>query len=337
MTVIFSDADLYRQFVSLPDQMEEALAAPRPVLAPCRKACLVGMGNAALAGDAVADCLNATAGLYLQVLRGTALPGWVDSDTLFLAVSYSGDTAEVLTAYAEAKRRGAAAVCITSGGKLAEQCAAAGDPLLRCPPGLISRGAFGYMVGFTAVALSAAAAGDPAGELKALLPALREYRTRLLGPENGRIGEIAGMLVDSFPVIYSFANMTSAAMRWKIQLNENARLLSFCGSLPEFNHNEIVGWASGEAVAKRFIPVILYDEDASDFIRCMIDTSMDLLEQNSVKVVSYHVRGAGIMEKILRCVLLGDLVSIRLAALGGDQTKPAPAGGTPRLIITDTQ
>lgn len=335
VTVTFTDADLYQQFVSLPDQLEKALATPRPALAAYNKACLVGMGNAALAGDVLADYMDAAGGHFLEVVRGNELPAWVDGRTLFLAVSYSGDTGEVLRAYTEARKRGCKVVCITSGGKLERECGEHGDLLLRCPPGLISRGAFGYMVGFTALALEAAGDCAAATELQQLLPRLRAYRERLLGPDAGRIDQICSMLKDNVPVVYSFANMTSAAMRWKIQLNENARLLSFCGSLPEFNHNEIVGWASGEAVSKRFLPVILYDDDASELVRTMIDTSMDMLEQNSIRVVSYHVKGQSILEKILRCVLLGDLVSIELNRRGGDQSTTAPAEGTGRLIITD--
>jgi len=335
VTITFTDADLYQQFVSLPDQLEKALAAPRPALANYGKACLVGMGNAALAGDVLADYMNSAGGHFLKVIRGNELPAWVDGRTLLLAVSYSGDTAEVLRAYTEARKRGCKTVCITSGGKLAKECEAHGDILLQCPEGFISRGAFGYMVGFTAVALEAAGGCAAATELQQLLPRLRTYRERLLGPDVERIDQICSMLKDNVPVIYSFANMTSAAMRWKIQLNENARLLSFCGSLPEFNHNEIVGWASGEAVSKRFLPVILYDDDASDLVRTMIDTSMDVLKQNSIKVVSYHVKGQNILEKILRCVLLGDLVSIELNRRGGDQSTTSPTEGTGRLIITD--
>ena len=335
VTITFTDADLYQQFVSLPDQLEKALAAPRPALANYGKACLVGMGNAALAGDVLADYMNSAGGHFLKVIRGNELPAWVDGRTLLLAVSYSGDTAEVLRAYTEARKRGCKTVCITSGGKLAKECEAHGDILLQCPEGFISRGAFGYMVGFTAVALEAAGGCAAATELQQLLPRLRTSRERLLGPDVERIDQICSMLKDNVPVIYSFANMTSAAMRWKIQLNENARLLSFCGSLPEFNHNEIVGWASGEAVSKRFLPVILYDDDASDLVRTMIDTSMDVLKQNSIKVVSYHVKGQNILEKILRCVLLGDLVSIELNRRGGDQSTTSPTEGTGRLIITD--
>ncbi|MDR2846608.1 MAG: hypothetical protein LBV63_04935, partial [Candidatus Methanoplasma sp.] len=133
-------------------------------------------------------------------------------------------------------------------------------------------------------------------------------------PDNTEVEDITAMLLNKIPVIYSLANMRSSAIRWKTQINENSKFISFCGSLPEFNHNEIVGWTVDKQNTM-FMPVILYDDDASDVIKCMTDTSIDILQDKELKLVSYHVSGSNNLEKNLKCIMLGDLVSLQLAHL----------------------
>ena len=41
-----------------------------------------------------------------------------------------------------------------------------------------------------------------------------------------------------------------AAMRWKTQMNENAKMHAFSHAFPELGHNEIVGWGSAGEFAR---------------------------------------------------------------------------------------
>ena len=112
---------------SFPEQMREATgmlkALSLPRWADIRNVVVTGMGGSAIGGDlvraAVSECLR----LPLVVNRDSVLPEFTDPHTLVIASSYSGDTEETLQAYDEARRRGAAIVCITSGGRLARRAA----------------------------------------------------------------------------------------------------------------------------------------------------------------------------------------------------------------------
>ena len=54
--------------------------------------------------------------------------------------------------------------------------------------------------------------------------------------------QLAADLFDRIPVIYGSEVTAVAALRWKCQINENAKSLAFNHQFPELNHNEIVGW-----------------------------------------------------------------------------------------------
>lgn len=326
---------MYDQAIGLPEQIEEALNAELPPLPMSKTVCVCGMGASALAGEVVADYADGSSGSPVHVVRGIELPGWVGRETAVIFVSYSGNTKEVLIAYDEAKSRGSRIICITVGGELMQKCLAHKNTLVKMPGGLQSRGAFGYLLGYLSKVLEKMEVCDVASALESILPDLKAHRDKLVSVKDNTVEDIAKMLLNKIPVIYSLANMRSAAIRWKTQINENSKFISFCGSLPEFNHNEIVGWTD-DVKNRIFMPVILYDDDASKVIKCMTDTSIGILLDRKLQLVSYHVTGSGNLEKNLKCIILGDFVSLQLAHLRNtDPVDDDPVEEVNSLIIMD--
>src|SRR5690606_25590809 len=45
-------------------------------------------------------------------------------------------------------------------------------------------------------------------------------------------------------VVYAGPKLFPAAYKWKISFNENAKNVAWCNEIPEFNHNEYLGWTS---------------------------------------------------------------------------------------------
>jgi glucose/mannose-6-phosphate isomerase len=112
--------------------------------------------------------------------------------------------------------------------------------------------------------------------------------------------------------------MRSSALRWKNQINENSKNISFSGSIPEFNHNEIVGWTDDSLNNKNFVPVIMYDDNASKMVKSMTDTSIGIMSDKKLSIITHHVEGTTNLEKNLKCIILGDMVSIFLADISGN-------------------
>jgi glucose/mannose-6-phosphate isomerase len=111
------------------------------------------------------------------------------------------------------------------------------------------------------------------------------------------------------------------ARRWKSQLNENAKAPAFASVLPEADHNEICGWergASGAALAG----VFLEDPDQHPRIRRRIELTAELLEEAGAPAERIEPPGGSRLERVLALVLLGDLVSLYLAALEGVDPTP---------------
>lgn len=323
---------IFSQAANLPEQIEEALNAKLPRIGGAYKVCVCGVGNSGSAGDVLSDFANDTSDTPVHVIRDIDLPGWVDSDTAVILLSYSGDTREVIASYGAAKARRCRCIVISSGGRLTEMAAEAGDTIVKMKEGLISRNALGYLLGHLAAVLREMGVCDAVSELRNIVPKMKAQRERLMSADNFLVENISMMLLDRIPVIYSLANMRSSAIRWKTQINENTKALSFCGSLPEFNHNEIVGWADDENNTM-FIPVILYDDDASEMVRLMTDASIDILEEKKIELISYHITGSSNLDRNLNCIQLGDFVSCCLAHLHSVGKKVNPSKRTTSKFI----
>src|SRR5437867_10998969 len=113
----------------------------------------MGMGGSASSGDLVLDWLGNKILVPAIVHRDPALPRFVGSNTLFVALSYSGETRETLAAFREARKRGANLVAIGTGGKLQKLSEELDVPFLPVHVAPAPRAALGQMVVATSIAL----------------------------------------------------------------------------------------------------------------------------------------------------------------------------------------
>jgi glucose/mannose-6-phosphate isomerase len=234
-------------------------------------------------------------------------------DRAVLCSSYSGDTEETIASYEAAEALGARRIVATTGGRLAKAARADGVPVIGLPAGLQPRAAVGclFTVAAEVAALTGAAPGirteiDSAGaHLREVAPALVE-----------RAEELAAQLTGSVPVIYGADLTVPVALRWKTQVNENAKLPAFTASLPEADHNEIEGW-DGAAEARWMSAIFLEDRDQHPRVRQRFDVTAAMVEPAAHHVARIETEGESRTERLLWAVMLGDLLSLHFAAARG--------------------
>jgi glucose/mannose-6-phosphate isomerase len=316
-----SKSEMYDQVAGFPEQIEEALKAEVKGLKPSRKICICGMGASSLAGDILSNYVDEVSEVPIFVIRSTVLPKWVGRDTTVVVISYSGNTRETLCVYDEARSRGCKIVAITSGGSLMNKAKVNSNVVVDIPQGMQSRGALGYLIGSLAVVLDELNVCSCKKIMSALVPVLKEYRDSIVSREANDACMMAKAVVGGIPVVYCPSNMRSAAVRWKTQFNENAKMIAFFGIVPEFNHNEIIGWTEDKGHNRDFIPVMIHDDRASSFLKNVTDKSMGLLEEEEIKIPQYHAVGGSNLEINLKCIMVGDFISLYLAHM-----KSADAG-----------
>src|SRR5262249_49873202 len=98
----------------------------------------------------------------------------------------------------------------------------------------------------------------------------------------------------------------------------------FAHELPELDHNEIAGW-EGAPELGRFSAVFLDDSDAHPRVKARMDLTERMIAGSAVGSFRLETRGQTTIERGISLVLLGDLVSIYLAALRGVDPGPVRA------------
>jgi len=306
--------------LGLPDQLRDAMWRLETArLQPAESAGLMvcGMGGSAIGGELAAAAIGDRLTRPMVSIRGYELPSWATPDWTVLCSSYSGNTEETLACYEAAEVLGARRIVLSTGGALVERAREAGVPVV-APPGIYQpRVAVAYM--FVAAAEAAALAGA-APSVHTEIDAGAAFLERELEALQARAAEIAAALDGAVTVIYGADLTAPIAQRWKTQINENAKLGSFCAELPEADHNEICGW-TGDAAAKMGA-VFLEDCDQHPRERRRFDLTAEIVGEGAASAVRVETEGTTRVERLLWATLLGDLVSLEIAKqLGVDPEK----------------
>ena len=289
---------------------------PLPVARP-RVIVVAGMGGSAAGGDLLAACAAESVDLPIVVHRGYGLPALAGPHSMVIASSYSGETAEVLSAFDAALARGLPAVAITAGGALGERAAAARQPRVTLPSGLMPRMALGYLF-FPTLAVLAGCGVEvmQTAEIEEALSALETFAPELL-PErpssDNEAKRLALSIADRLPVVYGGPATGGVAYRWKTDIEENAKTFALAGALPEMNHNEIEAWHS--TAAKEMHIVLLRDpgETAENAQRFRV--LHDLVKPSAGGISETRGRGQGRLARLLTLAYLGQWTSYYLAIL----------------------
>jgi glucose/mannose-6-phosphate isomerase len=335
---------MFDAIAGLPEQSlrgyEEGLRVPElPDAAGVTAVAFCGMGSSAVAGDVVRSVFRGELRVPVQVIREPELPDYVGPGTLVVCSSYSGGTAETLSCFDQSIARGARVVAVTSGGELAERARARRVPLAAVPAAfVVPRASFGAL-SFTVLGVLEAAG---------LLPGLREdvaESVAVLGDLAGRLDpqipsvdneakRVALRIGDRFPVVWGAEGFPAvAAVRWKTQLNENAKLPAFASAMPELDHNEVVGWARG--AGERFFVVELRTESESADVAARFPLSEEIALEAGVEAQQVHAVGRSSLARLCSLVVVGDFASVYLGLRRGYDPTPIDAIDRLKAALAD--
>lgn len=279
-----------------------------------------GMGGSALA--ALLSVSWPGHKLPFEVCRQYHIPSYVSDKTLFIAASYSGNTEETLSALAEAQEHHAKIVIISGGGKLEEIATAKNYPYLQIPKASQPRYAVFYNLKALVAIVSAAGAIDSSkaqSEMKEATSFLRDSVAAWIvtvPTDQNPAKKLAGELTGKSAVVYSGPLLAPAAYKWKISFNENAKTIAWWNSLPEFNHNEFIGWSS-HPIEKPYGIIELRSNLEHPRVQKRFEVGERLLSGRRPAPYVVEVQGNNLLQQLLWAVTYGDFVTIYLAILNG--------------------
>ena len=305
--------------------MGEAVAAPGRHEGLARVA-ILGMGGSGVVGRVLGAYLDARLAVPLVVVREYHAPAWVDERAVVVAVSYSGDTLETLTATEEALARGASLVAVTSGGRLEELAREASFPCVKIPPGRPPRCSLGYMAGGLMGYLGRCGVCEfpPAAEVAAHLRACwTRWGFDVPTAENDAKLLAGKLLAAGGAAIYGAGHLGAvAAERCRTQLAENAKFYASGHFFPELCHNELVAFEVPNDVVSHLHVVVFRLLGEADAGGRQVDAALELMAPVVPGVTEVRAVAAEDMPALFELVYFGDLVSYYLSLLRGVDPKP---------------
>jgi len=292
------------------------------------KICFVGMGGSAIGADLVKSYLYFECKIPILVFREYTLPAYVDSSTLVFISSYSGNTEETLSAYREAKEKGATLIAISSDGAIKECAFNDNVTFIEISQGLPPRCSLGYLSIIPLCILAKLGLiKDVNTPINQVVKVLQELKDKNLNPHIGQKDNIAKSialrLFNKFAVIYSSSmHFDICVTRFRGQLAENSKALSSSHVFPEMNHNEIVGWQNPKKLFNNFVVVMLRDKDMLSSVAKRMDVTSDILRKIDVKIIEIWSRGQDLLSRMFSLIYIGDFVSYYLAILYGIDPTP---------------
>lgn len=201
-----------------------------------------GMGGSGTIGDIFSSILSKS-NIHTTVVKGYTLPNTVDSNTLVIATSVSGNTEETLSALNLASKLECKIVAFSNGGKMQKFCQknkivqynirSMHSPRASLPLFLYSM--LKYLGPMFKIKRE---------DVKESLEVLHNLQEKIissnLSDDNPSIN--LAMRLTGTPMIYYPWGLHASAIRFKNSLQENAKLHAMAEDMMESTHNGIVAW-----------------------------------------------------------------------------------------------
>ncbi|MBN2541879.1 bifunctional phosphoglucose/phosphomannose isomerase [bacterium] len=295
---------------------------------------LCGMGGSAIGGDLLRSYTADELECPFIINRNYSIPGFVSSNTLMIASSYSGNTEETLTSYSYGLKTGAQIICISTNGKLSELAVTNNNPMVALPAGLPPRAALGYS--FTPLLVMLWRLGlitDKKSELDETIDYIRNQASNLSNDipfERNEAKQLAFRMKNKLPIFYTPPDHFDVlGVRFRGQVEENAKMLAYSAVFPEMNHNELVGWNHFEAYKNSLLPVFIMDSSTDPRINYRMELTAEIMKEMGVESIIINTKGDSLLTRIFSIIQIADFTSYYLAIL--NQEDPTPIGVIKRL------
>ncbi len=308
---------MYDYISSIKDQLEEALligknSSLKNSTKKFKNVVICGLGGSGIGGNIVRDIVYNESTLPLFSVKNYDIPNFINSDTLVIVSSYSGNTEETLSALKKCIQKNAEIAIITSGGKLKSFAQKNNLNHILVPGNHPPRAMFAYsFVQIFYVLYNYNVINDSfKNNIKQSISLLNKKKNKI--KEQAKF--IAEKLFNTTPVIYVADGFEGVAVRFRQQVNENSKMLCWHQVVPEMNHNELLGWR----INTENLSVIFFRnkiDNKRNQIRININKSV--ISKYTKNIIEVWSEGENLMENTLYHIHLGDWISWYLSEMNG--------------------
>lgn len=283
-----------------------------------------GMGGSSNAAKIIQGLYERELKIKFEVFNDYGLPAWVDSDTLLVANSYSGNTEETVSAIEAANKVGAKILGVATGGKIGDMvkngtiAGAIIDPQDTNPTGFPKSG-LGVSLGGLIGALS------KAGILNISEEELNENLHELVSIRNKwDVQETAKFLHEGLPILFGGRPLIGALNAGRNAMCEISRNLTQFYDFPEVNHVLIEATMKPDFVKDKSRYIFFGSSFYNDRVTLRFKITQEIFNKQGLKFLQYDLKSKTPMGQALElahyCAWLGFYISM----LDGVDPGPEP-------------
>lgn len=326
-----------RSIEELGSQIKQAWEETRGISFPqsytkVRNIVVAGMGGSAYGTHVIQTLFKDELKVPVFSIPDYTLPAWVNSETLVVLSSYSGNTEETLSAGEDARKKGALITGLASGGKLAQFLQEHNYPgyiyKATFNPCNVPRYALGYSV-FGQIALLERTGLLPLTqsdyeEVLAVVADVQLTMSADVSQEKNFAKILAFECVQRLPVVVVAEHLEGAGHVVANAFNETAKTYSEYRVIPELNHHlmEGIGISGLDESFLLFLTVGSDLYSKSNMRR--VELTEQVIEKNKRDYKRLTLRSKTKIGQVFELLAIGAYTTYYLAMLGGENPTPNP-------------
>ena len=265
-----------------------------------------GMGGSGTIGDIISSILSKT-NIHVNVVKGYLLPKTVDSNTLVVATSISGNTDEVISILKNYKNTKARFISFSSDGDLEKVSIENNIKHIKIPQSHSPRASlpsFLYSILNVLENVIPIKKNDIMESISKLEQTQKLISSSNLNEKNPSLS--LANWIKNIPIIYYPWGLQAAAIRFKNSLQENAKIHTISEDVIEACHNGIVAWENKTDVQ----PILIQGYD--DYIKTKERWKIfkEFLQSKQIDFKEINSEEGNILSKIMHLIYLLDYSTI---------------------------
>ena len=265
-----------------------------------------GMGGSGTIGDIISSILSKT-NIHVNVVKGYLLPKTVDSNTLVVTTSISGNTNEVLSILKNYKKSKAKFISFSSGGyleKISIENSIKHIKISQSHSPRASLPSFLYSILNVLENVMPIKKNDILESISKLEQTQKLISSTNLNEKNPSLS--LANWIKNIPIIYYPWGLQAAAIRFKNSLQENSKIHTISEDMIEACHNGVVAWENKTSVQ----PILIQGYD--DYIKTKERWKIfkEFLQSKQIDFKEVNSGKGNILSKIMYLIYLLDYSTI---------------------------
>ena len=280
-----------------------------------------GMGGSGAVGDVLSSILSKT-NIHVSNVRGYTLPPTIDSNTLVILTSVSGNTSEILSIMNSVSKIKCNLVAFTSGGKVQEFCSKNNIEHRILQKTHSPRASFPSFL-FSMLKILESIIQVPRNDVVEAITNMEKIQKTISFLNLTKTNPSLNLAewISGIPAIYYPWGLEAAAIRFKNSLQENAKLHAFAENVMEASHNGIVAWERKSNVQ----PIMIEGHDDHPKTKERWIILKEYFETNGIAYKTVLSDQGSILTKLISLIYTLDYSTLYLAIRNGIDPTPIRA------------